>query len=73
MMRIVIFDANGSLEAFDYRGILIHKQEIQANKQATKGFLADFLAVYDKNIEKGFFYLTPKFFLEKEKQLMKGF
>ncbi|WP_101017469.1 hypothetical protein [Helicobacter pylori] len=128
-MRIVIFDANGSLEAFDYRGILIHKQEIQANEKVKlpftqknffkfndrlfgvcagvgdldykdypknlnfnallvesienyllnakeplnkqqKALLADFLAVYDKNIEKGFFYLTPEFFLEKEKQLI---
>ncbi|GAA7748688.1 hypothetical protein HpBT0154_07440 [Helicobacter pylori] len=33
MMRIVVFDASGSLEAFDYRGVLIHKQEIQANEK----------------------------------------
>ncbi len=129
MMRVVVFDASGSLEAFDYRGVLIHKQEIQAeqkvklpftqknffkfngvsfgvcegmgdldykdyrknlnfnalltetienyllsakepeNKQQ-KDLLTDFLAVYDKNIEKGFIYLAPKFFLEKEKQLI---
>ncbi|WP_181327206.1 hypothetical protein [Helicobacter pylori] len=128
-MRVVVFDASGSLEAFDYRGVLIHKQEIQAeqkvklpftqknffkfngvsfgvcegmgdldykdyrknlnfnalltetienyllsakepeNKQQ-KDLLTDFLAVYDKNIEKGFIYLAPKFFLEKEKQLI---
>ncbi|WP_181233510.1 hypothetical protein [Helicobacter pylori] len=128
-MRVVVFDVSGSLEAFDYRGVLIHKQEIQAeqkvklpftqknffkfngvsfgvcdgvgeldyrdypknfnfsallcetienylinakepeNKQQ-KDLLTDFLAVYDKNIEKGFIYLAPKFFLEKEKQLI---
>ncbi len=128
MMRIVVFDANGSLEAFDYRGVLIHKQEIQAKKvelpltqknlfkfngvffgvcagvgdldyrdypknlnfnalscetienyllnekeplnEQQKDLLAVFLEVYDKNIEKGFIYLAPKFFLEKEKQLI---
>ncbi|GAA7383431.1 hypothetical protein ID0624_15010 [Helicobacter pylori] len=129
MMRIVVFDVSGSLEAFDYRGVLIHKQEIQAeqkvklpftqknffkfngvsfgvcegvgdldykdypkninfnallvesienyllklkepeNKQQ-KALLMDFLEIYDKNIEKGFIYLKPRFFLEKEKQLI---
>lgn len=129
MMRIVVFDASGTLEAFDYRGVLLHTQEIQAkekvklpftqknffkfndrlfgvcegvgdldykdytknlnfnalltenienyllnakepeNKQQ-KALLTDFLEVYDKNIEKGFIYLNPKFFLEKEKQLI---
>ncbi|GAA7373936.1 hypothetical protein ID0623_06100 [Helicobacter pylori] len=129
MMRVVVFDASGSLEAFDYRGVLIHKQEIQAeqkvklpftqknffkfngvsfgvcegvgdldykdypkninfnallvdsienyllklkepeNKQQ-KALLMDFLEIYDKNIEKGFIYLKPRFFLEKEKQLI---
>ncbi|GAA8327200.1 hypothetical protein HpNP14_14820 [Helicobacter pylori] len=39
------------------------------NKQQ-KALLADFLEVYDKNIEKGFIYLAPKFFLEKEKELI---
>ncbi len=129
MMRVVVFDANGSLEAFDYRGVLIHKQEIKANQNIQLPFtqknlfkfnglffgvcagvgdlnyrdypknlnfnallvesienyllsakepqntqqkvlLTDFLEVYDKNIEKGFIYLAPKFFLEKEKQLI---
>lgn len=129
MMRSVVFDASGVLEAFDYRGVLIHKQEIQANQklklpftqknlfkfngvffgvcegvgdldyrdypknlnfnallvetienyllklkeplnQQQKALLTNFLAVYDKNIEKGFIYLAPKFFLEKEKQLI---
>ncbi|WRC08388.1 hypothetical protein KVE52_02320 [Helicobacter pylori] len=128
-MRSVVFDASGILEAFDYRGVLIHKQEIQANEKVKlpftqknlfkfngvffgvcegvgdldyrdyptnlnfnalsvetienyllelkepenkqqKALLADFLKVYDKNIEKGFIYLAPKFFLEKEKQLI---
>ncbi|MCQ2722724.1 hypothetical protein JT107_00330 [Helicobacter pylori] len=128
-MRVVFFDASGSLEAFDYRGVLIHKQEIQANQKLKlpftqknlfkfngvffgvcegvgdldyrdypknlnfnalltetienyllnakepkntlqKALLADFLEVYDKNIEKGFTYLKPKFFLEKEKELI---
>ncbi|GAA9440538.1 hypothetical protein UBN10_15750 [Helicobacter pylori] len=129
MMRIVVFDANGTLEAFDYRSVLIYKQEIQANEKVKlpftqknffkfdsvvfgvcegvgdlnyrdypknlnfnalltetienyllndkepkntqqKDLLTDFLKVYDKNIEKGFIYLNPKFFLEKEKQLI---
>ncbi|ADU80405.1 hypothetical protein [Helicobacter pylori] len=128
-MRIVVFDVSGSLEAFDYRGVLIHKQEIQAEQKVKlpltqknffkfngvsfgvcegvgeldyrdcpknlnfsallvesienyllndkepqntqqKTLLTDFLEVYDKNIEKGFIYLEPKFFLEKEKQLI---
>ncbi|QQW72981.1 hypothetical protein [Helicobacter pylori] len=128
-MRVVEFDISGILEAFDYRGVLIHKQEIQAdesvklpftqknyfkfngvsfgvcegvgnleykdypknlnfnallvesienyllnatepkNKQQ-KALLTDFLEVYNKNIEKGFIYLKPKFFLEKEKELI---
>ncbi|GAA7186360.1 hypothetical protein HpBGD65_12990 [Helicobacter pylori] len=129
MMRIVNFDASGVLEAFDYRGVLIHKQEIQAEQKVKlpfteknlfkfnnayfgvcegvgdldykdypknlnfnalltetienyllnakepkntqqKALLTDFLEVYDKNIEKGFIYLKPRFFLEKEKQLI---
>ncbi|WP_181329878.1 hypothetical protein [Helicobacter pylori] len=129
MKRIVVFDVSGSLEAFDYRGVLIHKQEVQANEKVKlpltqknlfkfngvafgvcegvgdldykdypknlnfnallvesienyllsakepenkqqKALLTDFLEVYDKNIEKGFIYLKPRFFLEKEKQLI---
>ncbi|AGL70133.3 hypothetical protein [Helicobacter pylori] len=128
-MRVVVFDASGSLEAFDYRGVLIHTQEIQANEKVKlpftqknffkfngvsfgvcegvgdldykdypknlnfnalsietienyllnakepqntqqKALLTDFLEVYNKNIEKGFIYLKPRFFLEKEKQLI---
>ncbi len=129
MMRVVVFDVSGVLEAFNNRGIIIHKQEIQANEKVKlpftqknffkfndrffgvcagvgdldhrdypknlnfnalltesienyllnakepenkqqKALLADFLAVYDKNIEKGFIYLKPMFFLEKEKELI---
>ncbi|GAA9671612.1 hypothetical protein HpVH12_14460 [Helicobacter pylori] len=129
MMRVVIFDVGGVLEAFDYRGVLIHKQEIKAEKKVKLPFtqknffkfngvsfgvcdgvenlyymdypkninfnallvenienyllknkepednqqkvlLTDFLEVYDKNIEKGFYYLKPRFFLEKEKELI---
>ncbi|MCQ2955520.1 hypothetical protein JT240_07400 [Helicobacter pylori] len=128
-MRLVAFDASGVLEAFDYRGVLIHSQEIKANEKVKlpfteknlfkfngvsfgvcegvgdldyrdypknlnfnallvenienylitakepknkqqKALLTDFLGIYDKNIEKGFIYLKPKFFLEKEKQLI---
>ncbi|PDW64355.1 hypothetical protein BB446_08110 [Helicobacter pylori] len=128
-MRVVEFDTNGILEAFDYRGVLIHKQEIQAKQNAKlpftqknyfkfngvsfgvcegvgnldyrdysknlnfnallvdsienyllnakepenkqqKALLTDFLEIYDKNIEKGFIYLKPRFFLEKEKELI---
>ncbi|GAA8933380.1 hypothetical protein SLK237_08880 [Helicobacter pylori] len=129
MMRIVVFDASGVLEAFDYKGVLIHKQEVQANEkvklhftqknffkfngvsfgvcegvgdldykdypkninfnalltetienyllnakeplnQQQKALLTDFLEVYEKNIIKGVYYLKPKFFLEKERQLI---
>ncbi len=129
MMRSVVFDVSGVLEAFDYRGVIIHKQDIEANQklklpftqknlfkfndrffgvcagvgdldyrdysknlnfnallcetienyllklkepknEQQKALLMDFLAVYDKNIEKGFIYLAPKFFLEKEKELI---
>ncbi len=129
MMRVVVFDASGILEAFDYRGVLIHTQEIKDNLNAKlpftqknffkfndrffgvcegvgnldyrdypknlnfnallcetienyllnakepenkqqKALLTDFLEVYNKNIEKGFNYLKPRFFLEKEKELI---
>ncbi|WRA26983.1 histidinol dehydrogenase [Helicobacter pylori] len=128
-MRSVVFDVSGSLEAFDYRGVLIHTKEIQANQklklpfteknffkfnhaffgvcegvgdldyrdypknlnfnalliesienyllnarwplnQQQKALLENFLAVYEKNIIKGVYYLKPKFFAEKEKQLI---
>lgn len=131
MMRVVVFDASGVLEAFDYRGVLIYSQEVQANQKLKlpftqknffkfngvffgvcagvgdldykdyptnlnfnalliesvenyllnakepenkqqKALLTDFLKVYDKNIEKGFIYLAPKFFLEREKELIEG-
>ncbi len=129
MMRVVVFDTSGVLEAFDYRGVLIHTQQIKQNLNAKlpftqknffkfngfsfgvcegvgnldyrdypknlnfnallvetienyllnakepenkqqKALLTDFLEVYDKNIEKGFTYLRPRFFLEKEKELI---
>lgn len=129
MMRVVEFDTSGILEAFDYRGVLIHTQEIKENlntklpftqknfykfndrffgvcegvgnldyrdypknlnfnallcetienyllsakepeNKQQKALLVDFLEVYDKNIEKGFTYLKPRFFLEKEKELI---
>ncbi|GAA9839722.1 hypothetical protein VN0561_08590 [Helicobacter pylori] len=31
MMRVVVFDVSGVLEAFDYRSVLIHTQEIKDN------------------------------------------
>ncbi len=129
MMRVVVFDTSGILEAFDYRGVLIHAQEIEANQKLKlpftqknffkfhnaffgvcegvgdldyrdyaknlnfnalliesienyllefkepenkqqKDLLADFLEVYNKNIEKGFYYLEPPFFKEKESELL---
>ncbi|MCQ2716757.1 hypothetical protein JT056_07530 [Helicobacter pylori] len=128
-MRLVVFDASGILEAFDYGGVLIHKQEVRANEKVKlpfteknsfkfngvsfgvcvgvgdldyrdypknlnfnalsiesmenyllelkqpenepqKALLTDFLEVYEKNIIKGVYYLKPKFFLEKEKELI---
>lgn len=129
MMRVVVFDASGTLEAFDYRGVLIHSQEVKANQKLKlpftqknffkfnhanfgvcegvgdldyrdypknlnfnallcetienylltakdpenkqqKALLTDFLEVYNKNIEKGFHYLEPPFFKEKESELL---
>ncbi len=129
MMRVVVFETSGILEAFDYRSVLIHTQEIKDNLNAKlpftqknffkfngvsfsvcegvgnldyrdypknlnfnallcetienyllnakepenkqqKALLTDFLEVYDKNIEKGFNYLKPRFFLEKEKEFI---
>lgn len=129
MMRSVVFDVSGSLEAFDFRGVLIHSQEVKANQklklpftqknlfkfnnaffgvcegvgdldyrdypknlnfnallvenienyllnakepknEPQKALLTDFLEVYEKNIIKGAYYLKPKFFLEKEKELI---
>ncbi|RVY52918.1 hypothetical protein [Helicobacter pylori] len=128
-MRVVVFDASGVLEAFDFRSVLIHKQTIQANQKLKlpfteknffkfnnaifgvcegvgdldyrdypknlnfnallvetienyllnakepenkqqKALLTDFLEVYEKNITKGVYYLKPKFFAEKEKELL---
>ncbi|MGL2662053.1 hypothetical protein ACQJ6U_07630 [Helicobacter pylori] len=128
-MRSVVFDVSGVLEAFDYRGVKIHEQEIQANEKVKlpfteknlfkfngvffgvcegvgdldyrdyfknlnfnallvesienyllnakepkneqqKALLTDFLEIYDKNIEKGFYYLEPPFFKEKESELL---
>ncbi len=128
-MRFVVFDVSGVLEAFDYRGVLIHSQEIQANQKLKLPFtqknffkfdgvsfgvcegvgdldhrdyprnlnfnalliesienyllnakepenkpqralLADFLEVYEKNITKGVYYLKPRFFVEKERELI---
>ncbi|WP_187831935.1 hypothetical protein [Helicobacter pylori] len=128
-MRSVFFDVSGVLEAFDYGGVLIHKQEIQAHQklklpftqknlfkfnnaffgvcegvgdldyrdypknlnfnallcetienyllnakeplnEQQKVLLEDFLKVYNKNIEKGFYYLEPPFFKEKESELL---
>ncbi len=128
-MRVVVFDVSGVLEAFDYRCVLIHSQEVKANQKLKlpftqknffkfnnaffgvcegvgdldyrdyaknlnfnallvesienyllnakepenkqqKALLTDFLEVYEKNIIKGVYYLKPKFFLEKEKELL---
>ncbi|MFP6279839.1 hypothetical protein ACLGD1_00635 [Helicobacter pylori] len=128
-MRVVVFDVSGVLEAFDYGGILIHRQEVRANEKVKlpftqknffkfnsvsfgvcegvgdlnyrdyhknlnfnallvdsienyllsakepenkqqKALLMDFLEIYDKNIEKGFYYLDPPFFKQKESELL---
>ncbi|MFP6097156.1 histidinol dehydrogenase, partial [Helicobacter pylori] len=52
----------------NHKNYLISAKEPE-NKQQ-KALLADFLAVYEKNIIKGVYYLNPKFFLEKENQLI---
>ncbi|MGL2485464.1 hypothetical protein KVL57_01680 [Helicobacter pylori] len=50
-MRSVVFDVSGVLEAFDYRGVLIHSQEIQANETLKLPFT-----------EKNFFKFNSAFF-----------
>ncbi|MGL2480943.1 hypothetical protein [Helicobacter pylori] len=37
-MRVVVFDVSGVLEAFDYRGVRIHTQEIQAKQKIKLSF-----------------------------------
>ncbi len=37
-MRVVAFDISGILEAFDYRGVLIHTQEVRANEKVKLPF-----------------------------------
>ncbi|GAA9651221.1 hypothetical protein HpHCM43_14840 [Helicobacter pylori] len=39
MMRVVVFDVSGVLEAFDYRSVLIHTQEIKDNLNAKLPFM----------------------------------
>ncbi len=38
MTRSVVFDVSGVLEAFDYRGVLIHTQEIKAEQSVKLPF-----------------------------------
>ncbi|GAB0031466.1 hypothetical protein yangon129_13080 [Helicobacter pylori] len=33
MMRIVVFDVSGVLEAFDYRGVLFHDSALEITEQ----------------------------------------
>ncbi|MUU22350.1 hypothetical protein F7191_07600 [Helicobacter pylori] len=50
-MRGVVFDVSGVLEAFDYRGVRIHTQEIQAKQKLKLPFT-----------EKNFFKFNGLFF-----------
>ncbi len=47
--------------------LILHK-EPQDKEQ--KELLKEFLKIYEKNIEKGFYYLEPPFFKEKESELL---
>ncbi len=47
--------------------LILHK-EPQDKEQ--KELLREFLKIYEKNIEKGFYYLEPPFFKEKESELL---
>ncbi len=47
--------------------LLLHR-EPQDKEQ--KELLKEFLKIYEKNIEKGFYYLEPPFFKEKESELL---
>ncbi|WP_240652515.1 hypothetical protein [Helicobacter pylori] len=51
MTRSVVFDISGVLEAFDYRGVLIHTQEIQAEQKIKLPFT-----------QKNFFKFNDRFF-----------
>ncbi|RVY60182.1 hypothetical protein [Helicobacter pylori] len=48
---------------------LLFGKEPQDKEQ--KELVKEFLKIYDKNIEKGFYYLEPPFFKEKESELLK--
>ncbi|WQX71497.1 hypothetical protein KVL11_02430 [Helicobacter pylori] len=48
---------------------LLFEKEPQDKEQ--KELVKEFLKIYDKNIEKGFYYLEPHFFKEKESELLK--
>nr|WP_024751395.1 hypothetical protein [Helicobacter pylori] len=47
---------------------LFFNKEPQDKEQ--KELLREFLKIYEKNIEKGFYYLEPPFFKEKESELL---
>ncbi|WP_240442416.1 hypothetical protein [Helicobacter pylori] len=47
--------------------LILHKEP---QDQEQKELLREFLKIYEKNIEKGFYYLEPPFFKEKESELL---
>ncbi len=48
---------------------LLTQEILEDNEQ--ERLLNEFLETYDKNIEKGYYYLVPRFFKEKESELLR--
>ncbi len=81
-VRFSVCKGEGVLEMQDYpknlnfsrlkienlNSYLFFNKEPQDKEQ--KELLREFLKVYEKNIEKGFYYLEPPFFKEKESELL---
>ncbi|WP_240461776.1 hypothetical protein [Helicobacter pylori] len=81
-VRFGVCNGEGVLEMLDYpknlnfsrlnikslNDYLILHKEPQEKEQ--KELLKEFLKIYEKNIEKGFYYLEPPFFKEKESELL---
>ncbi len=81
-VRFGVCNGEGVLEMQDYpknlnfsrlkienlNSYLFFNKEPQDKEQ--KELLREFLKTYEKNIEKGFYYLEPPFFKEKESELL---
>ncbi len=65
------YPKNLNFSRLDIRSLndyLLFEKEPQDKEQ--QELVKEFLKIYDKNIEKGFYYLEPPFFKEKESELL---